>query len=79
MLSSHEVILGKGIIVHKHGETFKAKSSSSEVVQTIHSSNTEVLYSRNDVFVCYQQPENKNGNGEKEIRYDNAKGYTNLR
>jgi len=82
MLSSHEVILGEGIILHKHGETFKAKSSSSEIVQTVHHSNTEVLHSTYDVFVCYQQPEKKkkkNGNGEKEMIYDKEKGYTNLR
>jgi hypothetical protein len=66
-------------MVHKHGETFKAKSSSSEIVKTIHSSNTEVLHSTYDVFVCYQQPENENGNGWKEIRYNKEKGYTNLR
>jgi len=59
MLSSHEVILGKGIIVHEHGETFKTKSSSSEIVQTVNRSNTEVLHRTYDVFVCYQQPENK--------------------
>jgi hypothetical protein len=79
MLNSHKVILGEGIIVHKHGETFKTKFSSSKIVQTIHSSNTEVLHSTYDAFVCYQQPENKNGNGGKEIRYDKDKKFTNLR
>jgi hypothetical protein len=73
MLSCPEVILGERIILHEHGETFKAKSSSSKIVQTVYSSNTEVLHSTYDTFICYQQPENKNGNGRKKIQYDKSK------
>lgn len=58
MLSGNEVILGKRIIVHKHGKTFKPQLPSSKIVETIYCCNTEVLHSTYDILVCYQQPVN---------------------